>query len=131
MKPLAFFVAGLVLVFGAFALVLNLTRSTEMVFVVVDSSFTMGAVWNQVPGTLDEIDDGSYSEYALATEKSLVHSWQDHLDLGAISPFAPCTFDTIESHSEAANADELILVTTDASCPTDEFAEWRIIVLSP
>ena len=80
---------------------------------------------------LDEIDDDSYSEFALATEKSLLHSWQDRLDLGSTTPFAPCSFDTIESHSEAADADKLILVTTDASCPADEFTEWEIIILNP
>lgn len=131
MKPLAIFIAGVLVVFGLFAVVLNMVRSTERVFVVVDSSFPMSAVWSQVPGVLDDIDDGSYSEFALATEKELIHGWQDRLDLGAATPFAPCEFGDIESYTEVGEADELILVTTDASCPTGQFTSWQIVTLSP
>ena len=131
MKPLAYFAAGILIVFGVFAVVLNVARSTERIFVVVDSSFPMAAVWNQVPGALADVDSASYSEYALATEKALVHSWQDHLNLGATTPFAPCSFEGIEDHTEVGQASELILVTTTTSCPTDHLLEWRVIFLDP
>ena len=131
MKPLAFFVVGIIVVFGVFAIVLNVVRSTERVFVVVDSSFPMGPVWDQVPSELDDIDGSSYSEFALATEKALVHTWQDRLELGGVTPFAPCGFDGIEDHPEASDADELVIITTPASCPTEAFTEWRVIMLQP
>lgn len=132
MKPLAIWVIGFVVVIGVFALVVNVVRDTSRVFVVVDGSFPMNGVWNQVPDELDKIDDRRYSEFALATEKSLVHSWSDRLRLGAVSPFAPCGFDEAVGYTEIAEADDLILITTPASCTTaDQFTDWEIILLTP
>lgn len=131
MKPLAVWVIGFLVVFGVFALVVSIVRDTGRVFVVVDSSFPMRRVWNQVPGQLDEIDDQRFSEFALATEKATVHSWSDNLRLGAVTPFAPCGFDDVAAYTEIGEADKLILITTPASCPTNQFADWTIILLDP
>ena len=131
MKPLAFWVIGLVIAMGVFALAVNLVRETSRVFVVVDSSFPMTEMWDRVSGELDEIDDQRYSEFALATEKSLVHSWSQELRLGAVTPFAPCTFGEIAAYTEIADADDLILITTSASCSTEAFSDWSIIFLDP
>ncbi len=131
MKPLAFWVIGLVIALGVFALVVNLVRETSRVLVVVDSSFPMTEVWDRVSGELDEIDDQRYSEFALATEKSLVHSWSQELRLGAVTPFAPCDFSEIAAYTEIVDADDLILITTSASCPTEAFSDWSIIFLDP
>lgn len=131
MKPLAFWVIGLVIALGVFALVVNLVRETSRVLVVVDSSFPMKEVWDRVSGELDEIDDQRYSEFALATEKSLVHSWSQELRLGAVTPFAPCDFGEIGAYTEIADADDLILITTSASCPTEALSDWSIIFLDP
>jgi hypothetical protein len=106
-------------------------RDTDRVFVVVDSAFQMERVWNQVPNQLDEIDDQRFSEFALATEKTIVHSWSDQLRLGAVTPFAPCGFDDVSAYAEVGEADELILITTQASCASDLFADWKIILLEP
>ena len=131
MKPLLIFLAGLVLVFGALALAISLSRETERVFVVVDSSFSMGEVWQQVPGELDSIDDQSYSEFALATEKDLIHSWQERLRFRDTTTYAPCDFSGIEAYDEASEAGERILITTSSSCPTDALASWTVITLEP
>ena len=72
MRPLLVFLLGVVLVFGAIAAAIVLTRPTERAFVVVDDSFPMRAVWDQVPRVLDEIEDEGYAEVALATEKDLI-----------------------------------------------------------
>jgi hypothetical protein len=130
-KPLAFWTIGLLVVFGVFAVIVNLVRETERVFVVVDSSFPMEGVWNRVAGELDKIDDQRYSEFALATEKMNVHTWGDTLRLGAIRPFAPCGFDEVPTYPEISEADELILITTPGSCSTDQFADWEIILIDP
>jgi hypothetical protein len=130
-KPLAVWIIGFLVVIGVFALVVNIVRDTGRVFVVVDSSFQMERVWNQVPGQLDEIDDQRFSEFALATEKAMVHSWSPNLRLGAVTPFAPCGFDDVVDYSEIGEADDLILITTPASCPTEQFSEWKIILLVP
>lgn len=131
MKPFAFWAIGLLVVFGVFALAVNVVRDTSRVLVVVDSSFRMESVWDQVADELDRIDDGRYSEFALATEKSSVHSWSDHLRIGAIRPFAPCDFDEVAAYTEINEADDLILITTQGSCSTDQFSNWEIILLNP
>lgn len=132
MKALAYWLAGFVIVFGGLALYINAVRTTDRVFVVVDSSFPMREVWDQVPQELDQLDDARYTEYALATEKSRVHSWGPKLDLAGIDPFAPCDFDEIESYPEIGEADSLILITTPASCDTSELTEnWTITLLQP
>jgi hypothetical protein len=130
-KPLAVWVIGFLVVLGVFAVVVNIVRDTGRVFVVVDSSFQMERVWNQVPGQLDEIDEQRFSEFALATEKAMVHSWTDNLRLGAVTPFAPCGFDDVAAYSEIVEADDLILITTPASCTTELFTDWKIILLEP
>jgi hypothetical protein len=130
-KPLAVWVIGFLVVFGVFALVVNIARDTGRVFVVVDSSFQMERVWNQVPDQLDDIDDQRFSEFALATEKAMVHSWSDQLRLGAVTPFAPCDFDDVSAYTEIGEADDLILITTPASCTSELFADWKIILLEP
>ena len=84
---------------------------TGRVFVLVDSSFPMESVWDQVGDELDEIDDQRFSEFALATEKARVHSWSDDLRLGAVTPFAPCGFDDVAGYTEIGEADNLILIT--------------------
>jgi hypothetical protein len=130
-KPLAVWVIGFLVVFGVFALVVNIVRDTGRVFVVVDSSFQMERVWSQVPERLDEIDDQRFSEFALATEKTMVHSWSDQLRLGAVTAFAPCGFDDVAAYGEIDEADDLILITTPASCASELFADWKIILLEP
>ncbi len=132
MKPLAIWIAAIAAVFGGFALVTNLTRDTERVFVVVDSSFQMQPVWSDVRRELDRIDDAEYSEFALATEKDPIHSWQAELELVGVEPFAPCTFDGIDQYPEVAEADERILVTTSTNtCDTSALDGWQIIKLAP
>ncbi len=93
MKPLAIWIAVVAVVFGGYALVTRNARDTEQVFVVVDSSFQMQPVWSDVRRELDRIDDAEYSEFALATEKEFIHSWQPELELVGVEPFAPCGFD--------------------------------------
>lgn len=131
MKPLAFWVVGLAVALSVFVVVVNIVRETGRVLVVVDSSFPMTEVWDAVSDELDEIDNQRYSEFALATEKSLVHSWSQELRLGATTPFAPCDFGEIAAYPEAQDADDLILITTSTSCSTEAFSDWSIIILDP
>lgn len=130
MKPLLIWSALVAVVFGGFAVATDSTRETDQVFVVVDSSFPMREVWSRVPRELDRIDDRSYAVFALATEKDAVHGFQDELVLGAVEPFAPCTFDEIDAYPAAAEADEKILVTTSGSCDTSTLAGWSIVDVS-
>ena len=131
-KALAYWLAGFVIAFGGLALIINAVRETERVFVVVDSSFPMTVVWDQVPGQLDQLDDARFTEFALASEKRLIHTWDSRLDLAGTDPFAPCNFDEIEAYAEVEEADELILITTIDSCDTSSLTEaWDIVLLEP
>lgn len=129
MKALAIWVAVVALVFGAFAVVTSVLRDTSRVFVVVDSSFPMQAVWTQVPDELARIGERDHAEFALATEKDLIQSWAPTLSLTGVEPFAPCTFDEIDAYPEAAEADERVLITTAASCDTSALSDWEIVVV--
>ena len=131
MRPLLIFLAGVVLVFGAIAAAIVLTRPSERVFVVVDGSFPMRAVWDQVPPILGQIEAEGYAEVSLATEKDLVHSWQSSFELQAPTPYAPCDFSEIADYAEAQEADARVLVTTATSCPTDGLDEWEVRTLEP
>ena len=131
MKALAIWVVIVGVVFATFAAVTTVLRDTSQVFVVVDSSFPMTAVWSQLQEELDDIDNKDHAVFALATEKAAVHGWEPTLTLTGVEPFAPCTFDSITSYPEVAEADELILVTTGASCDTSQLTDWMIVNLSP
>jgi hypothetical protein len=132
-RLLLVFLIGVALVFGLLAAMIVVTRSTERVFVVVDSSFPMRAVWDQVDGSLEDIvsGDAGVGEVALATEKQLVHGWQDGFELPERTPYAPCDFSEVTQHDEAIDADQRVLITTSGSCATDGLTDWRVIVLEP
>ena len=131
MKPLAIWLAAVAVAFGALTAATVLTRSTERVFVVVDSSYPMRAVWADVPAELRSIGDRDRAEFALATEKSMVHDYGGDLSLAGVDPFAPCDLSSIDGYPAAAEADERILVTTPASCPTDALVGWTVVELRP
>lgn len=132
MRPFAIWLAAFVVVFGAFAFITNSVRETEEVFVLVDSSFEMRDVWTRVPGELDRIDDDRYSEFALATEKSIVHGYQERLRIGDVVPFAPCDNDELEAYPQIDTADRLVMITTEGSCLIEELTgDWEIITLEP
>jgi hypothetical protein len=135
-KPLAIWIAAIAVVFGGFALVTNLARDTERVFVFVDSSNQMEPVWPDVRRELDRIDDADHSEFALARGQDrgneLLHTWQPELELTGLPPFAPCSFEDIDGFQEASEADELVLITTSANtCDTSALVGWKIIELEP
>jgi hypothetical protein len=130
-RVLLVFLVGVALVFGAIAAAIVLTQPNERAFVVVDGSFPMRAVWDQVPGVLDDIEGEGYAEVALATEKDLVHSWQPSFRLQAPDPYAPCDFSDIEAYAEAQEADARVLVTTSGSCLTEALAGWEVRTLEP
>jgi len=59
------------------------------VLVILDNSYPMGPVWDQVPLMLRSMSGARYTLYALATDKGPVHGWQQTLDLGTTRPYAP------------------------------------------
>jgi hypothetical protein len=134
MKPLAIWLAGFALLFGSYGGISHAIRSNDpqRVLVVVDSSFPMTDVWDQVAAELDRIDDRRYAEFSLATEKRSIHSWANKLTLGAIDPFAPCGFDEIVAYPAVTEADEVLLITTEGSCERTALpSDWSVVELEP
>ena len=132
MRAFAIWLAAFVVIFGAFALFTNSSRENDEVFVLVDSSFDMQDVWTRVPGELDRIDDDRFAEFALATEKSIVHGYQERLRIGDVVPFAPCDDEGLDRYSQIETADRLVLITTEGSCLIDGLeGDWDIITLEP
>lgn len=132
MRAFGIWLAAFVVAFGAFALVTDNVRETEEVFVLVDGSFDMGDVWTRVPGELDRIDDERYAEFALATEKELVHGYQERLRIGDVVPYAPCDASGLDRYPQIETADRLIMITTEDSCLTEGLeGDWEIITLEP
>lgn len=67
----------------------TLSAWPKKVLVIVDSSYPMSTVWDQVPPLLRSLSAARYTIYALATDKGLVHGWQPNLELGPARPYAP------------------------------------------
>jgi hypothetical protein len=88
-----------------------------------------------VPREIARISERDDAEFALARGQSrgseLIHSWQPELRWSIVEPFAPCSFADIESFTEAADADDRVLITTAGSCDTSALVDWEIIVLEP
>lgn len=140
MKPLAIWLAAVVVVFGVFAVVSRSLEETDRVFVFVDASNPMGPVWRDVPRELEQLADRDDTEFALARGQSrgvdLVHSWQEDLRWANVEPFAPCSFAEAGSLAEAAEADERILLTSSASlddddCDPSTLVDWEIVLIEP
>jgi len=129
-KPLLIWVTVVAVLFGGLGVLSSSLNETKRTFVLVDSSFEMTAVWADVRGAVADIGSREDHEFALATEKELVHSWADRLDVGGISPYAPCGFGDV-AYAEIDQADELVLVTTVGSCDRSLFEGWEIILLEP
>jgi len=132
MKPLAIWLAMTLIIFGLFSGVYHLYLSARptKVLVVVDSSFPMDAVWDQVPDALEDIGGRRYAEFSLATEKGRIHSWSSTLKLGTVSAYAPRSWDGL-NYPEIEEAAEIYLLTNADPSETAQFRGWNIIRLSP
>ena len=132
MKPLLIWLAVVAVVFGGYALITSAVRDTEQVFVVVDSSFQMRPVWSDVELELDRIDNEEHAEFALATEKGPVHSWQPELDARRRRCRSRPARSRGSAFAEAIEADRRILITTSANdLPHHRLVDWEIIELEP
>ena len=137
MKP---FIIWLSITLGAFgacsgAYHLYLTQNPRKIFVAVDSSFQMNAVWQRVPATLTTIEQQRYAQFALATEKNRIHGWSPRLQLGTLVPYAPRNFSKLEGgteYPEIAEAAQKYLITTKLdAAQTAKLRDWRMIQLTP
>ncbi len=135
MKPLGIWFVLMSVLFGGFAASESTLQDPQQVFVFIDSSNPMAPVWVDVQRELNVINARDDSEFALAYGQSrgaeLVTTWSSELSLSGVQPFAPCSFDDIDSFGEAAEADERILITTSTSCDASGLSDWQVVILEP
>lgn len=111
-----------------------LLASPKKVLVVVDSSYPMGQVWNQVPPVLQSLSGKRYSVFALATDKGLIHGWQPTLDLGAAGTYAPRQLTDLWQRlpvEERNQAQEVHLITNAAPAELPQGGDWTVVRLGP
>lgn len=105
-----------------------LSSNPERIAVVVDSSFAMRAVWDEVPGLLEELRRGQkYAEFALMSEKRLIHRWQERPSLGNLKPYAPLDLSRITGFEPIAEASRVVLITNAPDEAIDRFSGWEVV----
>jgi hypothetical protein len=121
MKPFSIWLAITLFAFGVFggSYHFYLTENPRRVLVVVDSSFHMKSVWQQVSGVLKNLSSLRYAEFSLITEENSVHGWSPRLNLGKVSPYAPRSFSKVKgkgNYPAIEEAGEIFFLTNaDAS----------------
>jgi len=107
---------------------LYLSRSPRKILVAVDSSYEMKSNWPRISRILDRIGTGHYRVYCLVTEKTLVHDWSKHLELGSQMPYAPRDFSRLsgpDPYPEIKAADKRYLITN--AVQLKGFSGWEIV----
>ena len=106
----------------------------KKVLVVLDSSYPMRPVWDQVPSLLRSVSGVRYSLYALATDKGPVHGWQPVLDLGATQPYAPRDLTDLSRRLPAAWQSEATATWLITNAPPAELPPnggWTVMPVGP
>jgi hypothetical protein len=109
-----------------------LQASPKKVLVIVDGSYPMAAVWDQIPPLLRSMTGARYTLYALATDKGLIHSWQPKLELNAVRPYAPRQLTDLPQRlqvPERAQATKIELITNAAANELPTGTGWRVLRL--
>jgi hypothetical protein len=134
MKPFSIWLAITLFAFGMFggSYHFYLTENPRRVLVVVDSSFHMKSVWQQVSGELKNLSSLRYAEFSLITGKNSVHGWSPRLNLGKVSPYAPRSFSKLKgkgNYPAIEEAGEIFFLTNADASMTEGFRGWHIIRL--
>jgi hypothetical protein len=137
MKPLLLWCAVFLGVYASVSAAYHvlLSQHPRRVVVAVDASFPMQAVWSQVPDALAALQARRYTLFSLMTDKASLHTWQPHLQLGSIQPYAPRALAHLLDRNRYPNialADQVYVITnaTDyAALPAD--IPWRLVSLQP
>ena len=103
-----------------------LSSSPNRIAIVVDSSFNMRSVWGDVPKLVERVSREKYAEYAVMSEKRVVHTWRDTPSLGNLSPYAPLSLDKVAGFDPIDEADQVIFIT-NASSDKLKGVDWDIV----
>ncbi|HBZ55523.1 MAG TPA: hypothetical protein DEO88_08960 [Syntrophobacteraceae bacterium] len=104
----------------------------KKVLVILDTSYPMGAVWEQVPAVLASLAGSRYAVFALASDKGRIHGWQASLELGRAVPYAPRNLKDLRQQlqfPELTEASEIYLITNAPPKEISTSTGWKIIHL--
>jgi hypothetical protein len=111
-----------------------LQASPKKVLVILDASFPMGPVWEQVPPLLNSVAGRRYSVFALATDKGRIHGWQRTLELGRAVPYAPRNLKDLPDRlqlPELGEATETVLITNADPREMTTKLDWKVLRPAP
>lgn len=131
MKAFAVWLGVTLMAFGATAAGAHLMLSAQpyRVAFVVDSSFGMSAGWSRVADVMREAAQRPYTQYAVVTEKGVVHSWSARPDLRNTHPYAPRDLSRLKQLAAMAplsEADDVVLITNAASGELADLPGWTM-----
>ena len=134
MPPFLRWLAGALVSFGALAGGYHtyLQADPFRVAVIVDSSYSMQAVWPRVTSALREINDRRYTEFSLHSEKSQVHDWRPTLRPDDLVAYAPRNLTKLRGMLDSPDFEdvtEIIFVTNADPTDLDAFEGWTILNL--
>jgi hypothetical protein len=104
----------------------------KRVLVIVDTSYPMSVVWEQVPSALASLEGSRYTEFALASDKGRIHGWRSTLDLGRSVPYAPRNLKDLRQQlqsPELGEASEIVLITNAPEKDLPASMGWKIVHL--
>jgi hypothetical protein len=104
----------------------------KKVLVILDTSYPMSAVWDQVPSVLASIEASRYTIFALASDKGRIHGWRSTLELGRNVPYAPRYLKDLRQQlgtAELGEASEVVLITNAPEKELPPSTGWKIVHL--
>ena len=111
----------------------HLRDNPRRIAVVVDTSYDMLAVWPRVEPKLAEIGGARYSAFSLATDKRLIHGWQQRLRLDLAEPYGPRDFSKLgelKAAPEIAQAETVYFLTNAPASEIAPFGGWQVVPLT-
>lgn len=131
MKAFAVWLGVALLAFGATALGAHvmLTAHPYRIAFVVDSSFGMSAAWPGVADVLRTAARRPYAEYAVVTEKGVVHAWSAQPNLHNTHPYAPRDLSRLKQMAASpplSEADSIVLVTNAPPGDLTDLPAWTV-----
>lgn len=109
---------------------LYLERHPHRLLVIVDASEPMRDVWSRLAPRLRSLSARRYTEFALATQRDMVHHWSTHLNLGGLQPGGARDFGRLAASRNHLLLDEDPEVVLISNAPDQALASlpaWRRI----
>ena len=109
-----------------------LAAHPKRVLVILDTSYPMSAVWDEVPSALASLEGSRYTVFALASDKGRIHGWRSTLELGRSAPYAPRYLKDLRQQlamPELGEASQVVLITNAPEKELPSSGDWKIVHL--